>query len=142
MAQFDYFVVFAEMRTGSNFLETNINKFDGLSCHGEAFNPYFIGYPEREEILGITQAARDKAPLKLIDAMIAASGLNGFRFFNDHDSRVLDICLADPRCAKVVLTRNPIESFVSWKIATATGQWKLTNVNNAKNEQEFRLVRW
>jgi len=26
---FDYFVVFAEMRTGSNFLEANINSFDG-----------------------------------------------------------------------------------------------------------------
>ena len=26
--RFDYFVVFAEMRTGSNFLEANINAFD------------------------------------------------------------------------------------------------------------------
>ncbi|MFT5625544.1 MAG: hypothetical protein ACI8Z0_002048, partial [Lentimonas sp.] len=25
MSRFDYFVVFAEMRTGSNFLEANIN---------------------------------------------------------------------------------------------------------------------
>ena len=34
MSRFDYFVVFAEMRTGSNFLEANINAFDGLTCHG------------------------------------------------------------------------------------------------------------
>ncbi|MDX1782140.1 MAG: nodulation protein NodH, partial [Thalassovita sp.] len=43
--RFDYFVVFAEMRTGSNFLETNLNAFPGLTCYGEAFNPHFIGYP-------------------------------------------------------------------------------------------------
>ena len=55
MANFDYFVVFAEMRTGSNFLEANINAFDGLSCLGEAFNPHFIGYPDNEKILGVTQ---------------------------------------------------------------------------------------
>ena len=28
--RFDYFVVFAEMRTGSNFLEANINQFLSL----------------------------------------------------------------------------------------------------------------
>jgi LPS sulfotransferase NodH len=30
MTEFDYFVVFAEMRTGSNFLEANINAMEGL----------------------------------------------------------------------------------------------------------------
>ena len=49
---FDYFVVFAEMRTGSNFLESNLNAFDGIECHGEAFNPHFIGYPNKTELLG------------------------------------------------------------------------------------------
>jgi hypothetical protein len=34
--------VFAEMRTGSNFLETNINAFDGLTCLGEASNFYIL----------------------------------------------------------------------------------------------------
>ncbi|MEL7131520.1 MAG: nodulation protein NodH, partial [Pseudomonadota bacterium] len=48
MAKFDYFVVFAEMRTGSNFLEANLNALDGLSCYGEAFNPGFIGYPKKD----------------------------------------------------------------------------------------------
>ena len=135
MANFDYFVVFAEMRTGSNFLEANINAFDGLSCLGEAFNPHFIGYPDNEKILGVTQKERDADPNVLIEKIKAADGLNGFRFFNDHDQRVLDICMSDRRCAKIILTRNPVESFVSWKIASATGQWKLTNMNHAKTEK-------
>ncbi|MEX0284678.1 MAG: nodulation protein NodH [Paracoccaceae bacterium] len=130
---FDYFVVFAEMRTGSNFLETNINAFGGLVCHGEAFNPHFIGYPDNEDVLGLSQAQRDENPKALIDAIRGQRGvLGGFRFFHDHDPRVLDMMLDDPRCAKIILTRNPLDSYVSWKIAVATGQWKLTNVNSRK----------
>lgn len=130
---FDYFVVFAEMRTGSNFLETNLNAFDGLSCHGEAFNPHFIGYPNSSEILGVTQAEREADPERLITTIRdKTEGIGGFRYFHDHDARVLDVMLDDPRCAKVILTRNPVESFVSWKIAQQTGQWKLTDVKRRK----------
>ena len=128
MADFDYFVVFAEMRTGSNFLESNINAFDGLTCHGEVFNPNFIGYPNRTEILGMEFEDRDQNPTDLIERVKAADGLNGFRYFNSHDARVFETILNDPRCAKIILTRNPVESYVSWKIAKATGQWKLTDV--------------
>lgn len=133
---FDYFVVFAEMRTGSNFLEANLNAIDGIACHGEAFNPHFIGYPNKTEILNITQATRDSDPMRLITAIRSQSnGLGGFRFFHDHDPRVLDICISDPRCAKIILTRNPLDSYVSWKIAQATGQWKLTNVKRRKDSR-------
>ena len=132
--RFDYFIVFAEMRTGSNFLEANLNAYPGLICHGEAFNPHFIGYPNKTEVLGVTQPMRDADPARLIDTIKRDSaGLGGFRFFHDHDPRVLDIALSDPRCAKVVLTRNPVDSYVSWKIAQATGQWKLTNVKKRKD---------
>lgn len=131
-AAFDHFVVFAEMRTGSNFLETNLNAFDGVACHGEAFNPHFIAYPNRDSLLGLTQVQRDRSPLDLLRAIREAPGLNGFRFFHDHDPRILDAVLPDPRCAKIILTRNPLDSYVSWKIAQATGQWKLTNVSRRK----------
>ncbi|KPD14433.1 sulfotransferase family 2 domain-containing protein [Phaeobacter sp. 11ANDIMAR09] len=132
-APFDYFIVFAEMRTGSNFLETNLNAYEDLFCHGEAFNPHFIGYPNADNILGITQSMREDNPACLIARIKSEpGGLGGFRYFHDHDPRVLDLALEDPRCAKVVLTRNPLESYVSWKIAQATGQWKLTNVKRRK----------
>lgn len=130
---FDCFVVFAEMRTGSNFLESNLNAIEGLSCHGEAFNPFFIAYPNETQLLGVTQAMRDADPDRLLTAIRQQDGqMGGFRFFHDHDPRVLDTVLQDPRCAKIILTRNPLDSYVSWKIAQATGQWKLTNVKNRK----------
>ena len=84
MADFDSFVVFAEMRTGSNFLEANLNALDGVTCHGEAFNPHFIGYPNRDDILGVTMATRDADPDRLLAAIRAEAGLSGFRYFNDH----------------------------------------------------------
>lgn len=134
--RFDYFVIFAEMRTGSNFLESNLNAIEGVECHGEAFNPHFIGYPNRTEILGVTQAMRDADPARLIRMILETSeGLGGFRFFHDHDPRVLEMTLDDPRCAKIILTRNPLESYVSWKIARETGQWKLTNVKRRKESR-------
>lgn len=134
MTEFDYFVVFADMRTGSNFLEANINIFDGLSCHGEAFNPNFISYPNRTKTLGLTFDERDSDPAALIERVKIAKGLNGFRYFSSHDARVFDVIMDDPRCAKIVLTRNPIESYVSWKIAKATGQWKLTDVKRLREK--------
>lgn len=135
MPDFHSFVVFAEMRTGSNFLEANLNAFDGITCFGEAYNPHFIGYPNSKDILGLTQEMRENDPLRLLEVIQNAPGiLGGFRYFNDHDPRVLEPMLDDPRCAKIILTRNPIESYVSRKIAAATGQWKLTNAKHAKSE--------
>ncbi|MCV6825547.1 MULTISPECIES: sulfotransferase domain-containing protein [Halocynthiibacter] len=133
--KFDYFVVLAEMRTGSNFLESNINSLPDLACIGEAFNPHFIGYPNRSELLGVTLQQREHDPERLLEEIKSQEKLTGFRFFHDHDPRIVEEILQDQRCAKIILARNPIESYVSWKIAVATGQWKLTNVTRRKAEK-------
>ncbi|MEN9408164.1 MAG: hypothetical protein RL216_138 [Pseudomonadota bacterium] len=125
--------MFAEMRTGSNFLEANLNALPGVTCHGEAFNPVFIGRKDQTEFLGVTLAQREQDPALLLRRMRERTpGLSGFRYFHDHDPRIFDLVMDDPRCAKIVLTRNPLESYVSLKIAQATGQWKLTNPKNLK----------
>lgn len=135
--RFDYFVVFGEMRTGSNHLEENLNRFEGLHSYGEAFNPHFVGHHNRSELLGMSLQAREADPLRLIRKMKEQTeGLPGFRFFHDHDPRVLAACLPDPRCAKVILTRNPLDSYVSRKIASETGQWRLTD---SKHRKEARI---
>jgi len=134
--KFETFVIFAEMRTGSNFLEANLNAFEGLDCYGEAFNPGFLGFPGTEDILGVSQADRDADPNMLLHALRNKEGsLAGFRYFHDHDPRVFEPVVADPKCAKVVLNRNPVESYVSWKIAQETGQWKLTDMKRRKEQR-------
>lgn len=132
---FDMFVVFAEMRTGSNLLEAALNQLPGVACHGEVFNPHFIGYPDRDEILGVTLRRRTAEPERMLRRLREAPGLNGFRFFHDHDPRIPEAVLADRRCAKVILTRNPVESYVSLQIARATGQWKLGDGRHRKESR-------
>lgn len=133
MGRYSSFVILAAMRTGSNFLEAQLNTLTGVNCHGELFNPLFIGKRDAEEMFGITMAARDADPLSMLVAMRAGmEGLAGFRLFHDHDSRIVDHVLADPACAKIVLTRNPAESWVSLQIALATDQWRLTNATRLK----------
>jgi len=131
---FDSFILLAEMRTGSNFLEDTLNTLPGLRCWGEAFNPGFVGHAGQTEQAGITIAQREGDPMGLLRAMKdRTDGIAGFRFFNDHDPRVLSQCLADARCAKVILTRNPLDSYVSLEIARQTGQWRLGDMKNAKS---------
>lgn len=126
--RFTSFVMFAGMRTGSNFLEASLNGFPGVRCEGELFNPHFIGKKGQVELDGVTLAARETDPEGFLRARRrAAPGLHGFRLFHDHDPRIAGTVLADPHCGKIILTRNPIESYVSLKIARATDQWKLTD---------------
>ena len=133
MGRFHSFVVFAEMRTGSNFLEANLNAIPGITCHGESFNPYFIGGESKQELLGVDMAARDANPRDLLLAMRQQTpGLSGFRYFNDHDPRVFDMVVDDEGCAKIILTRNQLESYVSWKIAMESDQWWLANTKHLK----------
>lgn len=132
--RFDAFVLFAEMRTGSNYLEDSLNEFSDITCHGEVYNPTFLGHHNQFELFGYDMDRRERDPVGLLDAMIAQTpGLPGFRLFHDHDDRMVDRILPDPRIAKVILTRNPLDSYVSRKIATATGQWRLTDAKNRKS---------
>ena len=131
--RFHSFVILAGMRTGSNFLEANLNALPGITSHGEVFNPHFIGRKDATALFGISLADREANPKPLLRKLRSETdGLSGFRFFHDHDARVLDLVLADPACAKIILTRNPVDSYVSWKIARATGQWKLTDAKRLK----------
>lgn len=126
---FRRFVILAGMRTGSNYLERLLSQFDAIACHGELFNPAFIGKRDRCEYLGFDMAARERDPMALLEAVVAQEPerLHGFRLFDDHDSRVLDATLDDPTTAKVLLRRDPVHSFVSLRIAKATDQWMLGN---------------
>ncbi|MCB2115563.1 MAG: nodulation protein NodH [Rhodobacteraceae bacterium] len=141
--RFDSFVILAEMRTGSNLLEATLAQASGVNCHGEVFNPAHLGGPKVKTVLGMTMADRIADPEALWRRIIAEPGLNGIRYFHDHEPRVLDGILNDPRCAKIVLTRNPVDCYVSLKIATATKKWRLGNVKDsvtrqiAFNEEEF-----
>lgn len=123
---FQHFVIFAEMRTGSNLLEATLNGLKRVTCFGEAFNPYMMGWPDKDELKGISRAEREADPHRLLRAIFdKPNHLPGFRYFHDHDPRVFDAIMDDRACAKIVLTRNPVDSHVSTALARQTNQWKL-----------------
>ena len=131
--KFDYFVVLAGMRTGSNLLEEYLSAMPGINSYGELFNPHFFGKPDVTSQFGLSMAARNSDPVRVIGAMRDASGgLPGFRLFYDHDERAIDHVLSDPAAAKIILTRRPLDSYVSLKIARKTGQWWLGDMTSAR----------
>ncbi len=131
--RFDYFVVLAGMRTGSNLLEEQLNAMPGIMSHGELFNPHFFGKPNQSSKFGFSMRAREADPVRIIDALKQEQdGLPGFRLFYDHDPRVISHVLDDQRAAKIVLTRRPIDSYVSLKIARKTNQWWLGDLKAAR----------
>lgn len=123
---FNSFVIFGGKRTGSNFLQSSLNSVPGVTCHGEAFNPWFIGDEARKAMFGYDLKRRESDPAGFLNTLWQQPGLNGFRYFHDHDPRIFDTVMDDTRCAKIILARNPAESFISRRMANATGQWKLT----------------
>ncbi|MEM6664207.1 MAG: hypothetical protein AAF666_18755 [Pseudomonadota bacterium] len=122
-----YFAIIGTMRTGSNLLEQTLDALDGTVCYGEAFNPFFVGGPNREDIHGWTRDARDADPMGFLRALIdgAEGKLPGFRIFDGHDRRILAHVLGDPDCARIILRRDLLDAWVSLQIARATGQWML-----------------
>ena len=131
---FKYFTIFGAMRTGSNLLEHSLNQYDGLAGHGELYNPHFIGKPDRREFLTVPLADRNTDPVGLLHKLIEATPdtIPGFRIFDNHDRRVIDFAARDPNCAKIILTRSPIDSFISLEIAQETGQWMLVKDENRR----------
>ena len=57
--KFDAFVIFAEMRTGSNYLEATLNDLPDLDCLGEVYNPTFIAHHNTFEMHGIDMDRRE-----------------------------------------------------------------------------------
>lgn len=133
-----YFAIIGAMRTGSNLLEKTLAALGDTICYGEPFNPAFIGGPRKVEVLGWDKELRDADPLAFLEAMITAEPklIPGFRIFNDHNREALRQVLTDPNCARILLRRDPLDSFISLNIAHATDQWIL---NRHKRRQEARI---
>lgn len=131
---FKYFVIIGTMRSGSNFLEQQLAESEEVATYGEAFNPAFMGGPRHDTLAGWTVEGRDRDPLGFLSVLIddAAPRIPGFRLFDGHSQPVLNHVLEDPDGAVIVLRRDPAESFVSLKIAEATGQWLLKSPRRRK----------
>ena len=133
------FVIIGAMRTGSNLLQDYLNQCNEVQCHGEIFNSTFIGGPDSVEFFGITMAQRDLSPRTLLNALLAHKGQAksiGFRFFDSHMEAGLNEWMSLPGAKAIILTRNPLDSYISLQTALKTKQWLL------RNASERQLSQW
>jgi hypothetical protein len=63
----DYFIILAEMRKGSNLLESKLDMFVDLKTFGEAFNLSFIGPPKTRRIIDVQLEERIQNPMLLLE---------------------------------------------------------------------------
>lgn len=132
------FLLVGMMRSGSNLLERQLNLLPDLRCHGELFNPAFIGLTHEPagRPPGYTRDnpnARNVDEDGFIEKVDRACDRRviGLRLFLDHSAAMTSRLLYDPNVAKVVLSRNLLEAYISLETARETGVWLTTEVAQA-----------
>ena len=127
------FVMLGMMRSGSNLLERTLGLLPDVRCHGELFNPGFVGLDTQFNggWAGFTREnlqARDDDELGFLKKLDAACDrqIMGLRLFLDHSGPMTARLLYDPAVKKIVLSRNMLESYVSLGMAQETGVWLST----------------
>ena len=127
------FLLVGMMRSGSNFLERQLNLLPDLRCHGELFNPSFIGFSH--QVAGkVPGYARDDPATRNADEDAFVAKVDevcdrptiGLRLFLDHSLPMTARLLYDPNVKKVVLSRNLLEAYISLETARETGVWLTT----------------
>lgn len=132
------FLLVGMMRSGSNFLERQLNLLPDVRCHGELFNPVFIGFSHEAagRPAGFSRdnpAARnadEEGFVRQVDQACDRPVL-GLRLFLDHSPTMTARLLHDPQVAKVVLSRNLLEAYLSLETARETGVWLTTEAAQA-----------
>ena len=130
------FVILSSERTGSNLLVSKLNALESITCHGEIFNPSFVGLDKHyHEITGIGRSdtvKRDQDRERFIEKLQTENQkkILGFKFFPGHGDRTHHTILADTKIKKIFLRRNVIQSYISRKIALESGVWMINTTNN------------
>lgn len=121
------FVILCQARTGSNLLADLLNQFDDIRCLGEIFKRRSVGLPgDLRCRMGMTWRERDLYPLTYMNRLFGLldEPIVGFRMFPRHNRFMLSYVSEAVEIKKVVLQRNPVDSFISFKHAISTNQWR------------------
>jgi LPS sulfotransferase NodH len=143
------FVIYSSMRTGSNFLVSLLNQLPGVVCHGEIFNPNFVGlhptYARKFRIPRKATVKRDQDPQALYERLLDATPedcMVGFKIFPGHDRSILEKTLFDTQVRKIILRRDIVESFVSLCQAEENKVWLISSTDKElEHEKRHRASR-
>jgi hypothetical protein len=133
------FVIYGSMRTGSNYLVSLLNQLPGIICHGEAFNPAFVeisqDYSHKLGLKRSDHTARDADLWNFYRRILQPPPgglLCGFKLFARHSPPVMKATLGNPNVLKILLTRDPLSTFISLCQAEASGVWMIRDVDTDK----------
>ena len=136
------FVVLTNPRSGSYFFIDSLSSTEKIRCHGELFKPNLVELDkEYREALDIGKNEvnkRDKSPLKFLGDVYKVSNdkaITGFKLFFRHNPVVIDHVISNKKIKKIILLRNPVQAYISLKMAEKSGAWTSkveSNMNHNK----------
>lgn len=134
------FTIFCFPRTGSYRLVELINRASSVVCFGEVYKKKSIELPlELLNGFGLSKqdvTIRDEKPIEFYNKLIAQCNdvdLMGFKIFPNHNNKVYKYLLREKSIKNIFLARNPVQSFISLKVAQKSGIW----VSKNKSSTEF-----
>jgi FkbM family methyltransferase len=126
------FVIYGGMRTGSNLLVSLLNQFPDVVCHGEAFNPGFVGlredYYSKFKLDRSNCKKRDEHIDEFYSTILERPNRRtrpGFKMFAGHREDILQKTLQNKKLRKIILRRNLLTSFISLCQAEQSGVWMI-----------------
>lgn len=124
--------MYASVRTGSNYLESILNQFPHVVCHGEIFNKDFVGlHKDWHEKIGLGREDLEKrdADVESVYRRViegdAEYTIPGFRLFALHNDWVFHTSLHDTAVKKIILKRDTLASYISMKQAAESNCWRI-----------------
>lgn len=135
-----YFAILGVQRSGSQLLENLLSQFPDFVCFGEIFLKNHPGEAHKHRLLGWTREQKFAAPLEFLETLKSShpGKLPGFRhLYRAIRPKVLRKVAQDKDCFKIVLRRNPLESYVSKKVAKITNQRRLEDPALRKTAKVF-----
>lgn len=120
------FVVLCRARTGSNLLVDLLNKFSDINCYGEVFKTHRLDLPDAvKKKLGATKKNRDQFPISFLNNLydLDQSKITGLKLFFSHNIIARHFLAETKNVSKILLTRSPIDSYVSFLVANSTKKW-------------------
>ena len=135
------FIVFCYARTGSYRFMDILNRQDNITAYGEVFKNQRIELsPDILEKLGLKNndtELRDSAPIEFYNklAKLHDNQHFGFKIFPGHNYQIRSYLAKKDDLIKIYLVRNPIQSYISVKLAQKTGKWVVKKDSVVKKDK-------
>jgi LPS sulfotransferase NodH len=138
------FAIMCRARTGSYLLVDLLNQFSDIVCHGEVFKQTHMEMNNFAlQRLSYTVAERDAYPITFIGSIfsLTPNRITGFKVFESHNAVARQYILENSNIRKIILTRNPLDSYISLLRAKQTGEWVKKKIPSDSSRQQNPAVK-